>query len=109
MSAYDESPPDEGYSEDPLTIRTSQLMPSWMVSMSVPERTGKGSICALAYSEGRLTTINRIRYEHHCSAPDLSSCRNRPSSSSSIVYQFLSTPTNRSSLAYSWLSGPSIS
>lgn len=39
--AYQTSPPDEGYSEDPLTIRSSAILPSWMLSMSVQERTGK--------------------------------------------------------------------
>ncbi|KAF8856848.1 WD40 repeat-like protein [Acephala macrosclerotiorum] len=39
MTSYEESPPDEGYSEDPLTVGTSGALPSWMATMSIPERT----------------------------------------------------------------------
>jgi F-box and WD-40 domain protein 1/11 len=41
MTSYEDSPPDEGYSEAPLTVGTSGALPSWMASMTVPERTGE--------------------------------------------------------------------
>ncbi|KAI1004543.1 hypothetical protein K3495_g3670 [Podosphaera aphanis] len=39
---YNHSLPDEGYSEDPLTIRSSTFspLPPWLLQMSVTERTG---------------------------------------------------------------------
>lgn len=40
MASYESSPPDEGYSEDPLTLGTSAMMPSWMSDMSEQERLG---------------------------------------------------------------------
>jgi hypothetical protein len=42
MAAYEESPPDEGYSEDPLTVGQSGSMPAHLARMTVQERTGKG-------------------------------------------------------------------
>ncbi|KUJ06474.1 WD40 repeat-like protein [Mollisia scopiformis] len=39
MTSYEGSPPDEGYSEDPLTVSPSGALPPWMASMTVPERT----------------------------------------------------------------------
>lgn len=44
MTSYEGSLPDEGYSEDPLTVSTSGALPSWMASMTVPERTGKCNV-----------------------------------------------------------------
>ena len=44
MAAYEESPPDEGYSEDPLTVGQSGSMPAHLARMTVQERTGKGGI-----------------------------------------------------------------
>jgi hypothetical protein len=42
MATYEESPPDEGYSEDPLTVGQSGSMPPHLARMTVQERTGKG-------------------------------------------------------------------
>lgn len=39
MTAYEGSPQDEGYSEDPLTIANSATLPPWVQSMSAVERT----------------------------------------------------------------------
>ncbi|TVY58354.1 Beta-TrCP [Lachnellula suecica] len=42
MANYQDSPQDEGYSEDPLTVGTASRppnLPSWLASMSVSERT----------------------------------------------------------------------
>ena len=44
--AYDQSPQDEGYSEDPLTIGTvsgSANVQNWIQSLPVSQRTGKVS------------------------------------------------------------------
>lgn len=46
MAAYQQSPQDEGYSEDPLTVgmpsaSATPLPPPWMSTMTVAERTGK--------------------------------------------------------------------
>jgi hypothetical protein len=41
MASYEESPPDEGYSEDPLTIGQSGSMPPHLARMTLQERTGK--------------------------------------------------------------------
>lgn len=39
MASYEESPPDEGYSEDPLTIGASANLPQWLSSKSAKEKT----------------------------------------------------------------------
>ncbi|XMA16800.1 hypothetical protein WAI453_009591 [Rhynchosporium graminicola] len=39
MTSYEGSPQDEGYSEDPLTIGHSRVLPPWVESMSILERT----------------------------------------------------------------------
>ncbi|CAG8958275.1 hypothetical protein HYFRA_00000630 [Hymenoscyphus fraxineus] len=41
MAAYEPSPPDEGYSEDPLTMGATANTPTplWLSKMTVPERT----------------------------------------------------------------------
>jgi F-box and WD-40 domain protein 1/11 len=44
MATYEESPPDEGYSEDPLTVGQSGSMPAHLARLTVQERTGKGGI-----------------------------------------------------------------
>jgi F-box and WD-40 domain protein 1/11 len=42
MSSYEQSPQDEGYSEDPLTVGTSvSAIAPWVQSMSAAERTGR--------------------------------------------------------------------
>jgi F-box and WD-40 domain protein 1/11 len=46
MASYDESPQDEGYSEDPLTVGTvsgSANMQNWILSLPVAQRTGEVS------------------------------------------------------------------
>lgn len=43
MTAYEQSPQDEGYSEDPLTVGSVSgpaSLPPWVQTMSVAERTG---------------------------------------------------------------------
>ena len=41
MASYEQSPQDEGYSEDPLTGSTvSTSAPPWLVNMSIQEQTG---------------------------------------------------------------------
>lgn len=41
MTSYEDSPPDEGYSEDPLTVSQSGALPPWMASMTAQERLGE--------------------------------------------------------------------
>lgn len=38
-ASYEESPPDEGYSEDPLTLGVSANLPQWLSTMSPTEQT----------------------------------------------------------------------
>jgi len=43
MTSYQQSPQDEGYSEDPLTVGTvsgTSGIPHWVHNMPVAERTG---------------------------------------------------------------------
>lgn len=45
MATYEQSPQDEGYSEDPLTVGVASLpMPAWLASMSVSNRTGMNAV-----------------------------------------------------------------
>ncbi|TVY38088.1 F-box/WD repeat-containing protein 1A [Lachnellula occidentalis] len=40
MASYEQSPQDEGYSEDPLTVGTASApVPPWLASMDISERT----------------------------------------------------------------------
>ncbi|TVY42531.1 F-box/WD repeat-containing protein 1A [Lachnellula subtilissima] len=40
MATYEQSPQDEGYSEDPLTVGTASApVPPWLASMNISERT----------------------------------------------------------------------
>lgn len=39
-ASYEESPPDEGYSEDPLTLGASANLPPWLSTMTATEQTG---------------------------------------------------------------------
>lgn len=59
MASYDESPPDEGYSEDPLTVGPSGSMPPHLARMTVPERTGRPGTEQRSYmrNEADMTTI----------------------------------------------------
>ena len=45
MASYEQSPQDEGYSEDPLTVGpvsgSANNLPSWLATMPVPDRTGE--------------------------------------------------------------------
>ena len=44
MASYEQSPQDEGYSEDPLTVGPASgatNLPPWLRNMPVPDRTGK--------------------------------------------------------------------
>lgn len=65
MTSYQDSPPDEGYSEDPLTVGPSGALPSWMASMTVPERTGELEIQQVE-SVWSLTSFRRVCDERHC-------------------------------------------
>jgi F-box and WD-40 domain protein 1/11 len=45
MATYEQSPQDEGYSEDPLTVGTASApLPPWLSSMSISERTGTSGV-----------------------------------------------------------------
>lgn len=65
MTSYDDSPPDEGYSEDPLTVGPSGALPSWMASMTVPERTGERASQQIE-STYSLTSFRRVCHESDC-------------------------------------------
>ena len=65
MAAYDESPPDEGYSEDPLTVGQSGSMPAHLARMTVQERTGKGGNREIESSKADMTALYRICYANY--------------------------------------------
>ena len=64
MATYEQSPQDEGYSEDPLTVGiASAPVPPWLASMSVSERTGTSGVDE--GNDGSEADHSRIRNVHH--------------------------------------------
>lgn len=90
MAAYGQSPPDEGYSEDPLTMGTTvdTTAPLWLSKMTVSERTG------MLDFDAELRKSPMLIRSRTCNAPDrptayLGPLRNSQSIASSTLYQLL--------------------
>ena len=109
MTAYEGSPQDEGYSEDPLTIGSSATLPPWVESMSAVERTGTLRRQNDTETVEREADNGRICDEHHFPPTYFPSCGHCQQITTSSLHQLLQVSASGGMLESSWFPRPSIS